>query len=282
MPISVMDERFKHIRFSCDDQVGVITLNRPEKLNAISWELAEELCLLLRYLRTDDDVRSIVLTGAGRAFCAGVDLDWLNGEGDHAPIQSMAETAPPMPRWQRKSPGGPFFEVTRQLVAVDKPVIAAVQGHAVGAGLAYALACDRRFGDATTKMGAVFTSIGVTPDSGLSYFLPRIVGLPNALMMVETGRIFRAEECLQMRLVDEMVPAGDCLQAALDYAKMLAGRASVAVDMARRMVRMGQDSSLEEVLNYEELAGAQVACSADTKEGVRAFLEGRKPDFRGA
>lgn len=277
----MMGEHCKYIRFSCEDHVGVITLHRPEKLNALSWELAEEVCRVLRHLRTDDEVRSIVLTGAGRAFCAGVDVDWLNGEGDHAPIQSMAEASAPMPRWQRKSPGGPFFDVTRELVAVDKPVIAAVQGHAVGAGLAYALACDRRFGDATTKMGAVFTSIGVTPDSGLSYFLPRIVGLPNALMMVETGRIFRAEECLQMGLIDEMVPTGECLRSALEYAKMLAGRASVAVDMARRMVRMGQDSTLEEVLNYEELAGAQVACSADTQEGVRAFIAGRKPDFRG-
>ena len=108
----------------------------------------------------------------------------------------------PIPRWQRKTPGGHFFDVARQLVAVDKPVIAAIQGHAVGAGLAYALACDRRFGDTTTKMSAIFTSIGVAPDCGLSYFLPRVVGLPNALMMVETARMFKAEECLKLGLID--------------------------------------------------------------------------------
>ena len=122
---------------------------------------------------------------------------------------------------QRKTPGGPFFEVARQLIQVDKPVIAAIHGPAVGAGLAYSLACDRRFGDTTTKMAAIFTKIGVAPDCGMSYFLPKVVGLPNALMMVETAQVFKAEQCKELGLLDELVEEGKAYDEALAYAQVV-------------------------------------------------------------
>lgn len=276
------EEQFKYLRFALQDDVGLITLNRPEKLNAVSWGLAEELAGLLRSLRTRDEVRAIVLTGEGRAFCAGGDVDWLSGEADQEnPMPGTSDPSRPMPRRQRISPGGPFFEVTRQLVAVDKPVIAAIHGHAVGAGLAYALACDRRFGDSTTKMGAVFVNVAMPPDCGVTWFLPRIVGFSNALMMVETGRIFRAEECRQLGLIDELVPEGKDLEAALEYARGIASKASVAVDMGRRLIHLSQTNSLEEQLAYEGAYGVLVASSADAVEGTKSFLEKRKPVFRG-
>lgn len=274
------EETFTNVRFSLEDQVGVITLYRPGKLNAVNWELAEELSGLLYRLRTRDEVRAIVLTGAGRGFCAGGDADFLSGDSDR-PMPGTSDVSRPIPRSQRRSPGGPFFEVTRQLILVDKPVIAAIQGPAVGAGLAYALACDRRFGDPTTRMSAIFTNIGVAPDCGLSYFLPRIVGRSNALMMVETGRIFKAEECQKLGLLDELVPAGTALAAALEYAKTIAQRASVAVDMARRMIHLSCHYTLDEMLDYEGLAGVVVAYSADAREGTQALIEKRKPVFRG-
>lgn len=196
-------------------------------------------------------------------------------------MPGISDPAQPMPRRQRISPGGPFFEVTRQLVAVDKPVIAAIHGHAVGAGLAYALACDRRFGDSTTKMGAVFVNVAMPPDAGVTWFLPRIVGFSNALMMVETGRIFKADECLQLKLIDELVPEGKDLEAALEYARGIAGKASVAVDMGRRLIHLSQINSFEEHLAYEGAYGVLVASSADAVEGTKAFLEKRKPVFRG-
>ena len=268
------------VLFRVEDNVGIITLNRPHKLNAVSWELAEELAALFYSLRFKDEVRAIVLTGAGRAFCAGGDVDFLTGDSDR-PMPGTSDASRPIPRSQRKTPGGPFVDVVRQIVAVDKPVIAAIHGPAVGAGLGYSIACDRRFGDTTTKMSAIFTNIGVSPDCGVSWFLPRLVGFSNALMMVETGRILNAEECKSIGLLDELVPEGEALQAALDYAKMIAQRASVAVDMARRLIHMSQVCTLDEILDYEAVAGTMVASAQDAKEGILAFMEKRKPVFRG-
>ncbi len=211
---------------------------------------------------------------------AGGDVEFLTGDSDR-PMPGTSDASRPMPRSQRKTPGGPFVDVVRQIVAVDKPVIAAIQGPAVGAGLGYSIACDRRFGDTTTKMSAIFTNVGVSPDCGVSYFLPRLVGFSTALMMVETAKVFKAEECKEMGLLDELVPEGTALEAALEYAKMVAQRASVAVDMARRLIHMSQVCTLDEILDYEAIAGTMVASAFDAKEGTLAFMEKRKPVFRG-
>ncbi|MBD3856446.1 MAG: enoyl-CoA hydratase/isomerase family protein [Acidobacteria bacterium] len=263
-----------------EDGVGILTLNRPDKLNAVSWELAEELARTFVALRENDEVRVIVLTGAGRAFCAGGDVDFLTGDSDR-PMPGTSDPLRPIPRSQRKTPGGPFVDVVRQIVAVDKPVIAAIHGPAVGAGLGYAMACDRRFGDTTTKMSAIFTNVGVSPDCGVSYFLPRLVGFSNALMLVETAKILKAEECKEIGLLDELVPEGTDFEAAMEYAKKLASRASVAVDMARRLIHMSQVCTLDEILDYEAIAGVSVAGTLDAKEGTTAFMEKRKPVYKG-
>ncbi len=275
-----MNDDLKTLRYALEGNVGIITLNRPDKLNAVSWQMAEELSGLLYRLRFDDAVRAIVLAGSGRAFCAGGDVEFISGESEHA-MPGTSDASRAIPRWQRKTPGGHFFDVARQLVAVDKPVIAAIHGHAVGAGLAYALACDRRFGDTTTKMSAIFTNIGVAPDCGLSYFLPRVVGLPTALMVVETAKVFKAEECRELGLIDELVPEGTSLAAALEYAKTIATKASAAVEMARRLIHMSLQHDLEQMLDFEGHYGVAVASTADAKEGTMAFLEKRKPVFRG-
>ncbi len=266
--------------FRIEDGVGIITLNRPHKLNAISWDLAEELSRLLYLLRDDDAVRVVLLHGAGRAFCAGGDLEFISGDSER-PMPGTSDPSRPMPRSQRKSPGGPFVDVVRQIVALDKPVIAAIHGAAVGAGLGYAMACDRRFGDTTTRMSAIFTNVGVSPDCGVSWFLPRLVGLSNALMLVETAKILNAEESRAIGLLDELVPEGRAFEAALDYARLIARRASVAVDMARRLIYRGQTTTLEDILDYEAAVGTMVASAFDAREGATAFLEKRTPVFRG-
>lgn len=266
--------------FRIEDGVGIITLNRPHKLNAISWDLAEELSRLLYLLRDDDAVRVVLLHGAGRAFCAGGDLEFISGDSER-PMPGTSDPSRPMPRSQRKSPGGPFVDVVRQIVALDKPVIAAIHGAAVGAGLGYAMACDRRFGDTTTRMSAIFTNVGVSPDCGVSWFLPRLVGMSNALMLVETAKILNAEESRAIGLLDELVPEGRAFEAALDYARLIARRASVAVDMARRLIYRGQTTTLEDILDYEAAVGTMVASAFDAREGATAFLEKRTPVFRG-
>lgn len=269
-----------HLQFRIEDGVGIITLNRPDRMNAVSWELAQDVAALLREIHFNDEVRTVVLTGAGNAFCAGGDADFIS-DGDERPLPGMCQPGVKMQRSQRKTPGGPFAEVTKGIVAVDKPVIAAISGVCVGAGLAYALACDRRFGDTNTRMSAIFVKRGFSPDCGITYFLPRIVALPVALQMVETGKMFKAEEAKEVGLIDELVPEGKALDEALAYAKKLASGPSVAIDMGRRFVHMSLTSTLDEMLDYECVASTMTAATADAKEGVTSFIERRKPEFKG-
>jgi 2-(1,2-epoxy-1,2-dihydrophenyl)acetyl-CoA isomerase len=264
--------------FEVDEGVGVVTLNRPDRLNAINWDLAVELLSLLRDLRERDEVRTIVLTGAGRAFCSGGDAEWLSGSSDRG-LPGLSDV--PLERYQRKTPAGPVADVTKWIVEVDKPVIAALHGPVMGAGLAFALACDRRFADPTTRMSAAMVRLGFAPDCGITWLLPRVARLPTALMMVETGRIIESDECHREGLIDELVGEGDDLSAALTYAKELANGPSVAVDLARRFVHKALTSTLDEMLDYEAVAATLSSHTADAREGTSAFVEKRRPKFQG-
>ena len=267
------------VLFHVDEGVGVVTLNRPARLNAINWEMAVRLIDLFRELRLNDDVRSIVLTGAGgRAFCAGGDVEWLSGTTDR-PIPGLSDL--PVPRHQRKTPGGPFAEFMRMIIEVDKPVIAAISGVAVGAGLSFALACDRRFADKKSRFSAIFVKRGLGADIGITWFLPRIVGLSMALRMVETGIMLDAQSAKDAGIVDELVEEGEALNAALAYAKEIARGASVAVDINRRLVYKSLTSTLEEMLDYDAIAATLTAMTQDAKEGTTAFMEKREAQFKG-
>lgn len=265
-------------RFGVEDGVGVITLDRPERLNAVTWELARDLVELLRSLRTRDEVRTLVLTGAGRAFCSGGDAEWLAGGADRG-MPGLSEA--PLERYQRKSPAGPIAELVRMIVEVEKPVIAALHGPVMGVGLAFALACDRRFADPSTRMCAAMVRLGFAPDCGITWLLARVARLPTALMMATTGRILEADACLREGLVDELVEPGKDLEAALAYARELAQGPSVAIDLARRFVWKSLRATLDEMLDYEAVASTLSAHTADAREGTRAFLEKRKPKFEG-
>ncbi len=257
-----------------DSGVAVLTLNRPDRLNAVDWDTAVRLIDLLREMRTRDDVRAIVLTGAGRSFCAGGDLAWVDSDS--------LMSGRIVPRDQRKNAFGPFAGVTEAIVEVDKPVIAALHGHVVGIGLVYALACDRRFADETMRASAIFVKRGMAPECGMSYFLPRIVGVPEALRMVTTGAWVDAQQALQTGLIDELAPVGEVLSSAMDYARALARGPSIAVDLARRNIYRGLTATLQETLDYELLASSIASSTQDAQEGVKAFLDKREPDFRGA
>jgi 2-(1,2-epoxy-1,2-dihydrophenyl)acetyl-CoA isomerase len=269
-----------HFLFRIEDGVGIVTLNRPARLNAVTWEMAADLERLFHRLRDDDAVRVVLLTGAGRAFCAGGDAEFVSGNSER-PLPGLSDGSVPIARHQRKTPAGPFAGLTQAIVAVDKPVIAAIHGVAVGAGLAYALACDRRFADATARPSAIFVRRGLSPDCGVAWLLPRVVGLPNALMLVETAKMVAAEEALRLGLVDELVPEGKDFEAALAYAKEMASGPSVAIDLARRAVYKSLTSTLEEILDYEAVAGTMTASTQDAREGALSMLEKRKGVFKG-
>jgi 2-(1,2-epoxy-1,2-dihydrophenyl)acetyl-CoA isomerase len=262
-----------NVLFHVEGGVGTITLNRTERLNAVDWDMAVRLIDLLSEARKRDDVRALVLTGAGRSFCAGGDLAWVDSES------LMGESS--VPRDQRKSPFGPFAGVTQALMDVDKPVIAALHGHVVGVGLVYALACDRRFADESMRASAIFIRRGMAPECGLSYFLPRIIGVPNALRMVTTGAWVEAEEAKQIGLIDELVPAGQALQAATDYAAQLAKGPALALDLARRNIYKALNATLQQTIDFELYASSVATNSRDAQEGVTAFLEKRDPEFKG-
>ena len=268
-----------HVLFEVDQGVGVVTFNRPERLNAVNWAMATELLTLFRDLRFKDEVRTIVLTGAGKGFCAGGDAEWLSGGGDRG-IPGLSDK--PLERYQKKTPAGPFAEFVKTIIDVEKPVIAAVNGPAMGAGLAFALACDRRFADPSTRMSAAMVRLGFSPDCGVTWLLPRVTTLSTALMMVETGNILDAKDCLKYGLIDELSDAdGQALPAAMAYAKKLAQGPSVAVDLARRCVYKALTGTLDEILDYEAVAGTITANTADAAEGTRSFVEKRKPVFQG-
>ena len=267
-----------HFLYEVDEGVGILTLNRPERMNAVNWDLCRDLAEHLRGLRTDDDVRAIVLTGAGGNFSSGGDAEFLSGNAER-PIPGLSEGR--LERYQRKRPAGAFAEFTRWIVDVDKPVIAAVSGVCMGAGLAYALACDRRFGDTTTRMSAAMVRLGFAPDCGLTYFLPRVTRLSTALMMVETGSILEAEQCHREGLIDELVEPGQALPAALAYARKLAQGPSVAVDLARHFIHRSLDAALDGMLDYEGVAAVMSAMTEDAREGTSSFLEKRRPKYKG-
>lgn len=266
------------VLFEIDEGVGIVTLNRPKRLNSVTWDLSVQLIELFRELRQRDEVRVIVLTGAGRGFCSGGDAEWLSGDAERG-MPGVSDT--PLERYQRKSPAGPVAEFTKEIINVDKPVIAALHGPVMGAGLSFALACDRRFADPTTRMCAAMVRLGFAPDTGITWLLPRITSLSTALRMVETGDILESDECVTEGLIDELVEEGTDLDAALAYAKKLAAGPSVAVDLARRFVYKGLTSTLDEMLDYEAVAAVLSAHTADAREGTRSFIEKRKPEFKG-
>jgi 2-(1,2-epoxy-1,2-dihydrophenyl)acetyl-CoA isomerase len=252
------------VETSRDGAVLTITLNRPDVLNALNAAMHAALAAALKDARADD-VRAVVLTGAGRAFCVGQDLtEFREASGD---IKARLEST--------------YHPNIRAIRALDKPVIAAINGAAAGAGLSFACACDMRIAADSATFIPAFINIGLIPDSGGTYFVTRLLGPARAFEWLVTGRRLTAAEAHAWGVVSEVVEADDLTARAAELATELAGSPTRAVGMTKRLVDHAWDASLDEQLEREAQLQAAATQTDDFREGVTAFLEKREPTFRG-
>ena len=263
---------YEHILLDRADNIGVLTLNRPDKLNAFAGTMRQELADALEELENDPAVKVVVITGAGRGFCAGADVGYMAQLIEERDTIAMAA----------------LVEAGRRVVTTiresAKPVIGSINGVAAGGGANLALACDLRIASDQARLGQTFNRIGLHPDWGGTYFLPRLVGPAKALELFWTAEIIDAAECLRLGLFNRVVPQERLEEETMELARMLAAKPALALSLAKRAVYRSLRNTLPEMLDYE--LEAQLRCfeSGDATEGITAFVEKRTPVFgnRGA
>jgi len=254
------------------DHVRVVRLNRPKQMNAYSTRMCEELSGELDAYLKDDALRVLVLTGEGRAFCAGGDVSNADDDRDHLMAQQLSHG--------REMRDG-MHRVIQALHHMDKPVIAAVNGAAVAGGLALALACDIRIADEGAKLGDTSGRFGLLPDEGGAWLFPRAMGLDKALKMTLLAETYPAREAEALGLVTEVVAAGTALEAALALATRLAAQSPLAARLAKAMMVQGLGMTLEQSHREAALSVMIANESDDVKEGVHAFFRKETPSFTG-
>jgi enoyl-CoA hydratase/carnithine racemase len=263
---------YEQILYAVEDGVATITLNRPDKLNAFTNTMRQELIAAFDQVDADDAVRAVIVTGAGRAFCAGADLSGGAKTFDYAARGAIAADE------QRRDGGG---TVTLRIFACKKPVIAAVNGPAVGIGATMQLPMDIRLGADGARFGFVFTRRGVVPEACSSWFLPRLVGIQQALDWMLSGRVFDAQEALAGGLVKQVLPPAELLPAARAWARAIAANTSaVSVALTRQMLwrMLGADHPME-AHKIDSRGIQKMGRSPDAYEGVASFLEKRPARF---
>jgi enoyl-CoA hydratase len=257
---------FKYIIYEKNEGVATITLNRPEALNAFTKDVVEEILHALEDVKTDEAVRVVVLTGAGeKAFSAGADIKTMVG----------------MTALKAREMSFMGERLCVGLENLEKPVIAAINGYALGGGLEVAMSCDLRIASENAKMGQTEINIGLIPGWGGTQRLTRLVGMTKAKEMVFTGRIIDAKTAEQIGIVNMVVPADKFRETVSQFAKDLASKAPVALKVAKALINKGSDIGLESALALEREGFGVVGSSEDLKEGVSAFAEKRKPVFKG-
>lgn len=253
------------ILYECIDGVAVIRLNRPDKLNALTVDMREALGTYFEKAGRDPAVRSVLLTANGKAFCASGDVSKM-GDFSASSGQQLLKLAQRM---------------VRNLANIEKPVVAGVRGAVAGIGWSMALACDAVIASDTARFTQVFRHVGLVPDGGAVYFLTQHLGVQRAKELVYSGRRVVAAECLQLGLVNRVVPDDELDAAAFDYARELAQGPTFALAVAKKMFKLMYQPNLETLMDAEAWAQGLSLLSNDHKEGVTAFFEKRKPIFRG-
>lgn len=257
---------YQFLKFSSANGVAEITLNRPEVYNALNDEITYELQDALKAVAKDDQVRVVVLTGEGKAFCSGQDLKAAAGDQKRSFKQSLHKRYNPIIRAMRNLP---------------KPIVGRINGVAAGAGCSLALACDVIIASEEATFIEVFINIGLVPDSGSSYFLPRLIGMAKAFEMCSMGTRVKAVEAQSIGLITKAVPAGELDQIVKSYTDYFSAAPTRSIGIIKKMLNKSAASTLEDMLEYEAYCQEIAGSSHDYKEGVKAFLEKRKPEFTG-
>jgi 2-(1,2-epoxy-1,2-dihydrophenyl)acetyl-CoA isomerase len=257
---------FHDLRYEVSDAVATLTLDRPDALNALTIRLKQELLAALRAAERDPAVRTIVLTGAGRAFCAGQDL-----------AERLLPDAPSLGDELRER----YNPLIRAMRASSKPILGSINGVAAGAGVSLALACDLRIASDAASFVLAFGRIGLVPDSGATWFLPRLVGSAKAAEIALLGDPLAADDAARLGLVTRVVPAGSLAEETTAAAARLAAMAPRAVALAKRALARAWDVGLDDQLEYEAYLQQLAGATADHAEGLAAFREKRHPRFTG-
>jgi len=275
---------YQQIKYEVQDNILTITLNRPDKMNAFTNIMMDELIAAFDAADADDDVRAIIVTGAGRAFCAGADLSAGGATFDRA-ARSDRKTAPLRPNgeveWSDDAVRDGGGRVTLRIFKCLKPVIGAINGAAVGIGVTMQLPMDIRLASVDAKFGFVFARRGIVPEAASSWFLPRLVGISQALEWCYSGRVFPAQEALAGRLVSKVLPADELLPAARAIAReIVENSAPVSIALIRQQMwrMLGADDPME-AHKVDSRGIYSRGASADVKEGVMSFLEKRPAKF---
>ena len=258
--------KYEHIILERKEGVATLTLNRPEKLNAINQKMIEELESAIVEISQDKDVRVLIITGAGRAFCSGADLS------DMAQATAPIETR----YWLAGA-----HKIILAMTNLEKPVIAKVNGSAVGFGCSLALSADLTIAPENAQLSLIFTRIGLIPDGGALFHLPRLVGLVKAKELIFTGRKIDAKEAERIGLINKAVPPNELDNKVSAVSKQLAEGPTVAFGVAKKIMNKGLNMNLSSILECEAFGQALAGTTEDAKEGIIAFLEKRKPQFKG-
>ncbi|HUI27281.1 MAG TPA: enoyl-CoA hydratase-related protein [Candidatus Kryptonia bacterium] len=266
---------YEHITVTkSDDGVVTLTFNRPETRNSMTPAMGEEVVAAVEEIRADAAARVFVLTGAGKSFSSGGDLGMLARDSGAAPRAPGGASMAGSPR--------DFYTRYLAIRRLAIPTIAAINGHAIGAGLCIALACDLRVAVSDAKMGMTFTKLGIHPGMGATYFLPRLIGTARAADLFFTGRVVDAAEADRLGLLSRVLPREQFADAVQSLAREIAACAPIAVRMTKRALYRGVEHTLDDMLDFEALQQGITFTTADAREGVQAIMEKRPPKFRGS
>jgi enoyl-CoA hydratase/carnithine racemase len=260
------------LRIEIEGEIGTLTLNRPKAFNAMSPELIEELMTATAWLADQAPIRALIVTGAGDAFCAGGDITWFRKGIEEEGLDISADV---------RRGAEALHTAIVDLRRIEVPVIAAVNGPAAGAGFSLALACDLRIAAEKAFFAPAYGRIGASPDGGMTYFLPRVLGPAKALELLLEDPNLPAAGALEMGLVSEVVPGEELIERARERADKLAKLAPHYVKMAKRLVGVSLENSITEHLQLERHGIADSMATKDARQGITAFFSGEKPDFTG-